>query len=206
MAEVKLSREEELVAFFVHQCGEGDLGRTRLMKLLYLADYEARRYLGRPISKSKYIWHFYGPYEPGLTRWVNRLRDNQVVIEQPVVYPNGKRGFLYSRGPAQAKPTFTPAETAILAYVCRKYMQVPLRELLDDVVYQTEPMIHAQKTRARGRPLQMSRVNKAKAGELTISLEQLIERRAQVEAGEVLTHAEAMARLKGQQQPANAAA
>jgi len=206
MAEVKLSREEELVAFFVHQCGEGDLGRTRLMKLLYLADYEARRYLGRPISKSKYVWHFYGPYDSGLASWVAKLRDTSVLVEQTVVYPNGKRGFLYTRGPVQPKPTFTPAEMAILAYVCRKYMAVPLRELLDDIVYQTEPMIHAQKTRARGRALQMNRVNKAKAGELTISLEQLIERRAQVEAGEILTHAEAMARLKGQQQPANAAA
>src|SRR2546430_11848217 len=101
MADIKLSREEELVAFFVNRCGDGNLGRTRLMKLLYLADYEARRYLGRPISKIKYIWHYFGPYEPELTTWVNRLKEHGVVMEETVVYPTGKYGYLYTPGATQ---------------------------------------------------------------------------------------------------------
>src|SRR5438046_1291322 len=181
MAEINLSREEEIVAFFVNHCGgDGNLGRTRLMKLLYLADYEARRFLGRPISGAKYIWHFYGPYESRLNSWINRLRDCQVLVETPVVYPSGKQGFLYTAGPKPALESFKPVETEILTYVCRQYSRVDLRELLDDIVYQTEPMVRAKNKKAREKPLDMDIVNNAKSGELTVSLEELLERRRQL--------------------------
>jgi antitoxin SocA-like protein len=211
MADIKLSREEELVAFFVNRCGgEGNLGRTRLMKLLYLSDYEARRFLGRPISGIKYIWHFYGPYERKLTTWIARLRDGGVLVEEPVVYPSGREGFLYTPGPKQVPPTFTPAEVEILSYVCRQYSRVELRELLDDVVYQTEPMLRAKKKGTQEKPLEMDIVNNTKGNELTVTLEELLERRRQLRAGEGLSHANAMAALEQLMepapQPANAAA
>src|SRR5205809_876267 len=154
MADIKLSREEELVAFFVKHCGgDGKLVRTRLMKLLYLADYEARRFLGGPISGAKYIWHFFGPYDPKLPRWINRLKDCGVVVEAPVTYPSGKQGFLYTPGPTSTLESFSPVEVEVLSYVCRQYARVELRELLEDVVYQTEPMLLAQKKKAKEKPL-----------------------------------------------------
>ena len=208
MPDHKLSREEELVAFFVKHCGgDGNLGRTRLMKLLYLADYEARRFLGHPISGAKYIWHFYGPYEAKLTTWINRLKDGQVLVETPVVFPSGKQGYLYTPGPTQAPESFKPVEVEILTYVCRQYSRVDLRELLDDVVYQTEPMVRAQKKKAREKPLEMDIVNNTKSGELTVTLEELLERRRQLRAGEGLDHAAAMNAMEELiQQPADAAA
>jgi len=207
MADHKLSREEEIVAFFVKHCGgDGNLGRTRLMKLLYLADYEARRFLGRPISGAKYIWHFYGPYESRLNSWINRLRDCQVLLETPVVYPSGKQGFLYTPGPTPVLESFKPVETEILSYVCRQYSRVELRDLLEDVVYQTEPMVVAQKKKAKEKPLDMNIVNNAKRGELTVSLEELLERRRQLRAGECLSHAEAMTALEQQLAAVDAAA
>src|SRR5205809_7131849 len=128
MADIKLSREEELVAFFVQHCGDdGNLGRTRLMKLLYLADYEARRFLGHPISGAKYIWHFFGPYDPRLHTWIDRLRNAAVLLEAAVTYPSGKKGFLYTPGPTQVPQTFKPVEIEILSYVCRLYSRVELR-------------------------------------------------------------------------------
>src|SRR6266545_2089339 len=207
MADIKLSREEELVAFFVNRCGrDGNLGRTRLMKLLYLADYEARRFLGRPISGAKYIWHFFGPYDPRLSAWIHRLTDGGVLVEAPVTYPSGKSGFLYTPGPRQVPQTFKPVEIEILSYVCRQYSRVELRELLDDVVYQTEPMLRAQKKKAKERPLEMDMVNNAKAGELTIPLDELLERRRQLRAGECLSHAEAMTAVERKLKTADVAA
>ena len=42
-----LTRDEQIVAYFVRKCAsKKPLGRTHLMKLVYLADHEARRYLG----------------------------------------------------------------------------------------------------------------------------------------------------------------
>jgi Antitoxin SocA-like, Panacea domain len=205
MPDIKLSREEELVAFFVNRC-DGNLGRTRLMKLLYMADYEARRYMGRPISKIKYVWHHYGPYEPGLTRWVNRLKEHGVVVEESVEYPTGQQGFLYTPGLIRATQSFSPAEVEILSYVCRKYSQVQLRELLDDVVYKTEPMVRAQKKNAKGQHLEMGMIDNVKAQELSVSFDELVERRRHLLAGEVFSHAEAMKALEEQSQQLSHAA
>lgn len=197
MADPKLSREEELVAFFVNRCA-GNLGRTRLMKLLYLADYEARRYLGRPLSGIKYVWHFYGPYEPKLPEWIDSLKGSGVIVEEPMTYPSGVTGYLYTPGPRSPSASFAPAEMEILSYVCRQYSQVPLRDLLDDVVYQTEPMLKAQEKGAKNQPLEMHIVDNSKSNELSISFEELLERRRQLQAGEYLPHAEAMAAVEQQ--------
>src|SRR6266516_8025851 len=197
MAEIRMSREEELVAFFVQRCGgDGNLGRTRLMKLVYLADYEARRFVGRPISGARYVWHFFGPWDPRLTTWIHRLKDAAVLEESAVAYPSGKQGFLYTPGAKQAPQSFKPVEVEVLSYVCRQYSRVELVELLDDVVYQTEPMMHAQKKKAKEKPLEMNIVDNAKARELSASLEVLLERRRQLRAREHLSHADAMIELE----------
>ncbi len=207
MAEIKLSREEELVAFFVQRCGgDGNLGRTRLMKLLYLADYEARRFLGRPLSGAKYVWHFFGPWDPRLPTWINRLKGAAVLEETPVGYPSGKKGFLYTPGAKQVPQSLTPVDVEILTYVCRQYSRVELVELLDDVVYQTEPMMHAQKKKAKEKPLEMNIVDNAKARELSASLEVLLERRRQLRAREHLSHADAMIELEQKLRQLDAAA
>ena len=79
-------------------------------------------------------------------------------------------------------------------------------ELLEDVVYQTEPMIRARRKNAKEKPLDMDIVNKTKAAGLTVSLEELIERRRQLRAGEVLKHADAMNSLQSAIKSMDAAA
>ncbi len=79
-------------------------------------------------------------------------------------------------------------------------------ELLDDVVYQTEPMIHAQKKKAKEKPLEMNIVDNAKASELSASLEVLLERRRQVRTRESLCHADAMIALEQKLRQLDAAA
>lgn len=207
MGETKLGREEELVAFFAEHCGrDGKLGRTRLMKLLYLADYEARRFLGRPISTVKYVWHLFGPYTPKLTMWIDRLKSGGFLVETPVSYPSGREGFLYTIGNRQTTKSFQPVEMEILTYVCRQYSRVELQELLDDVVYQTEPMVRAKKKGAKERALEMDIVNNIMARELTTTVEALFERRRQLRAGEFVSHAQAMIDIEQKVQMVDAAA
>jgi len=209
MPDVRLGREEELVAFFVKHCGgDGNLGRTRLMKLLYLADYEARRFLGHPVSGAKYIWHFFGPYDRRFPSWISRLRDRGVLVETPVAYPSGKEGFLFTPGSKQATQSFSPVEYEILSYVCRHYSRVDLRELLEDVVYQTEPMMRAKKLKGKAteKPLEMDIVNGTKLRDTTVRLDELLERRRQLRAGEGLPHSDAMTALDQKLQSLDAAA
>ncbi len=195
-----LSREEELVAFFVGRC-DGRLGKTKLMKLIYLADYEARRYLGRPLSNAKYVWYFYGPWDPQLETWIAKLTEANVIVEEAVVYPTGAKGYLYSRGAVDVPGTFTAAENELLSYVCKRYSERPLRELLDEIVYETEPMREAREAKAKNAPLKMDSVNGAKAKELVIPFEELLERSRELHAGQGLSHAEAMAEVEKQLAP-----
>jgi hypothetical protein len=193
-----LSREQELVAYFVNHCDDGQLGRTRLMKLLYLADYEARRYLGRPISSIPYVWHHYGPYDSRLNDWTSELESRDVLVEERVIYPSGKAGYVYHRGPRMVTPSFTPAESEILAYVCKEYSRIELKGLLEDVVYETEPMVDAKDRNGRGEPLNMALVDNAKREEFGLPFEELLERSRRVRAGEYLPHAEAMMLVSGE--------
>lgn len=189
----KLSREDEIVAFFLNQGTDGLFGRTRLMKLLYLADYEARRFIGRPLSAIKYIWYDYGPYDPQLKERIERLKGISVLTEEPIQYPNGRLGYVYTRGSLPVSNSFSAPEVEILSYVWQQYSRVDLRELLDEIVYQTEPMLEAKKNEAKGKPLNMDMVNNTKASELTIPFEELVARSAEVRQGQYLTHADAMA-------------
>src|SRR5690349_10824134 len=97
MAPAQLGCEEQMLAFFVKHCG-GMLGRTQLVKFLYLADYESRRYLGRQISGIEYIWHHYGPYDQQLNSRIALLEREGVIREESVMYPTGKEGYIYHSG------------------------------------------------------------------------------------------------------------
>lgn len=202
MAEQKLSREEQLVALFVNACS-GAIGRTRLMKLLYMADYEARRFLGRPLSSIPYVWYDHGPFDSELYQWIKRLEDDGLISSETVLYPSGI-GYLYSSKGTPPGHDLNPDEVEILAYVCREYSQVALRELLDDIVYQTEPMLAAKAADAKGQPLDMDAVNLSQSKQFTVPYAELLARSRQVRAGHVVRHADAMARLLGQ--PRHAAA
>lgn len=190
----QLSREEEIIAFFVNQCS-GALGRTQLMKFVYLADYEARRFLGRPLSNVTYIWHNYGPWDQELYARLARLQGLQVIRESRVSYPSGREGFLYERGGVTPSWSFTPAEVEILSYVCREYSSVPLQQLLEEIVYETEPMRFAQEHEARGRALNMDMVNGTGSAALGLPFEELLARRAEARAGRTISHADFMAAL-----------
>jgi hypothetical protein len=208
MADAKLTRSDQLAAFFVNKHEGWLLGRTRLMKLMYLADHEARRYLGRPISDIKYVWYHYGPYDRSLKTRIGRLRDLGVIQEECVAFPTGNTGYLYRAGDVSFTADFTPAEIEVLSFVSKKYMNTPLEQLLDEIVYQTEPMAKAQKkgAEARNKALDMDVVNGVKARELSASFDELIERSAQVRTGDYLTHADAMGWIDvqlGTKEPAN---
>lgn len=192
MTELQLSREEQLVAFFVNACTDTKLGHTRLMKLLYLADYEARRYLGRPISNIPYIWYDHGPFDPDFYSWLERLKKENVIREERLTFASGKKAYHLTPGDVFPTHGFGPAEIEILSFVCREYSKVELRELLDDVVYQTEPMLKAKEENAHGERLDMDIVNDAKSKQFGMAYEELLARSQEARAGKVIPHAAAM--------------
>lgn len=196
MSVVRLNKEQEVIAFFVRRAKVAP-GRTMLMKLLYLTDYEARRYLGRPITAANYVLYKHGPFCDDLYQHLDALKQADVAIEERVQFPNGKMGSRFSAGPAVAQPSFTPAEIEILSYVARKYAGMELSDLLEEVVYKTEPMLDALARGSREERLElgMAMVDNAMGRDLGMPFEELLDRKRRVRSGEVIGHAEAMRRL-----------
>jgi uncharacterized phage-associated protein len=205
----QLTRDEQVVAYFVRKCAsKKSLGRTQLMKLAYLADHEARRYLGRPLSDMSYYWHFFGPYDDQILSTIKSLGEKDVVQESTIVYPTGQKGFEYKSGTAaQVTTTLSPIEIQVLHFVCSAFADMKLSTLLSDVVYETAPMKAAIAAKAQGQPLKMDMVNGTKRNEYAISFEELFDRIQEVRAGRGVPHADAVAQVWARlAPPANAAA
>jgi uncharacterized phage-associated protein len=194
MANQQLSKEEQLIAFFVNACND-PIGRTRLMKLLYLADYQARRYLGKPISNIRYKWHDFGPFDENLYVWLENLERQDLIRHEEVRYDGEKVAHVYA--PTETPPALdlSPDEVDVLSFVCREYSQVALRQLLDEIVYQTEPMLDAKTRDAKGQALKMEMVDNAKRRDFTIPYAELLARSRKLKSGQGVSHREAMRRV-----------
>lgn len=162
----------------------GRLGRTHLLKLVYLSDLEARRYLGHPISRLQYTWHHHGPFDKAFYEYVEQLKREGSVTEETLTWPTGASGSIYRFSGTIAPAPFTRGEETILAYIARAYGQMRLDALLDDVVYETEPMRAARASNRQGTRLAMSRLdNQARREHGGVDLERLLESEEQVREG-----------------------
>jgi hypothetical protein len=134
-------------------------GRTRIIKFLYLIDHDARQFLGRPISQLQYIRHKKGPYSYEFDRQLKQMEIAGDVTAEQFAY-QGSAGYSYHVAePLDAEP-FAPEEKVILDYVADLVKKSSLNELLDDIVYQTAPMVEAVKQRKPlGQPLNMALVD-----------------------------------------------
>jgi hypothetical protein len=158
-------------------------GRTQIVKFLYLADLESRRCLGRPLTDLKYIWGDFGPFDQRIYDCLDQLRKSGKVTEEQYPSSYGGTAYCYRTCAGQPQEPATKVVALILEKVVTDIQGVPLRNLLDDVVYQTKPMLDANNRGARGQPLRMELVD----NELVIpglSVERAWEGLHQLEAGQ----------------------
>ncbi|HWP36423.1 MAG TPA: hypothetical protein VNL18_02605 [Gemmatimonadales bacterium] len=174
-----LSRNAQVLRFLLEVAP--DVGRIKLAKFAYLADCEAHRYLGRPISQFRYRYAQHGPSDD---RQFYAAKDELVAGGFATEVPIQSGPYLgYEVSPATraGEYTFDQAETEILRYVAERYLSPTARSLCDEVVYQTPPMKGAK----LGDRLQMDRMRDESATDdkLGFNLERLLAGEASVEAG-----------------------
>lgn len=133
-----LSRNAKVLRYLVEQAP--DIGRIHLIKFAYLADHEARRYLGHPITEFTWIRYKHGPFDQSFYSAVTELKIRGLVHEQVVEFPNGTSGYRYEATGPEVDYGFAEEEGVLLAHVADTYVIWGARELCDDVVYQTSPM------------------------------------------------------------------
>lgn len=187
-----LSRNAQVLRYLL-EVAPG-LGRVKLAKFAYLADCEAHRYLGRPISAFRYAFAQHGPFD---ARRFYTAKDEllEAGYATEVAVESGPY-VEYEVSPTK-KPVeygFDQAETEILRYVAETYLSRTARSLCDDVVYQTSPMKGAKV----GDKLEMDRMRneKDKDDKLGFDLERLLAGEASAEAGRFRPLREAMDELR----------
>jgi uncharacterized protein YwgA len=149
---------EALLCFFIKSLPY--LGRTQLVKLLYLTDLESRKLRGRPVTDLRYIWRIYGPFEERIIDNLTALRNRRVIHEVGQRFPGGACGYTYRMEKQMPVSSYLPKhDLAIAEYVEAMFGKASLRSLLEDVVYQTKPMMDAKEREAFGQRLRMNLVD-----------------------------------------------
>ncbi|MBI5307409.1 MAG: DUF4065 domain-containing protein [Planctomycetes bacterium] len=152
------TKNEQIIKFVVERLS-GKLGRTHLIKLIYLTDYHSRRLFGQPVSTLNYYWDDHGPFDKEYYACIRKL-DKSYISEETVYFPSHKKGYVFHDMLKRMKyDNLCEQEFYILEYVIRNYSQVRLQILLEDVVYKTEPMEALTKKKAFGETLPMGMID-----------------------------------------------
>ena len=133
-----LGKNEQIIKFIVERLS-GKLGRTHLIKLIYLTDYHSHKLFAKSISTFKYSWNNNGPFDKSFYISIKVLVD-KYINEEEVRLPSCK-GYVYHDTHNRVNfDKISNKESYLLEYVISNYGTTKLQVLLDDVVYKTEPM------------------------------------------------------------------
>ncbi len=141
-----VSRLEEMEATF---------GKTKLVKLLYLADVENYRRYGQKLSELDWVFYHYGPYALEIDQ---ALREIELDIPQEeVTTANGHRAVVF-RPSRHVETDFekqvSSREKMVVDRVLKQWGLEELNPLLSYVYFYTEPMKDAK----RGEPLDFAKI------------------------------------------------
>lgn len=131
------------------------VGKTRLMKLAYLADLQWRKLTGEQLTDFSYVLYKHGPFDPDLYGILRSMRQAGALAVEEVQGPEGTIET-YQAGERPFEEHFAPDQLDILDAVIKEYSREPLKALLEETVYQTEPMLKAS---GEGEPLPMESVD-----------------------------------------------
>lgn len=145
----------DLILYFVQQ--HPRVGRTQIVKFIYLSDLMSRQYFGKPLTGLNWIWHDFGPWDKEIYAVLSQMLKGKMVEESS--FP-GKDNTGYAYTAKATESARLPPEAEMIArHVWDQVNQKKLDELLNDVVYKSVPMLDVQKHGARGQRLRMELVD-----------------------------------------------
>ena len=128
--------------------------RTKLAKLLYLADLRAVEKLGRPGSGVEWRWLHYGPFSNLLLSVEDDLLNAGIISKETTENYYGATEHRLRLGARQVPVDVDAQFAAIIEKVVLEYGNLAA-STLRDLTYQTPPMIEAQRENARGEVLDL---------------------------------------------------
>jgi Protein of unknown function (DUF4065) len=148
----------DLIAYLLNNVPS--VGRTQVVKFLYLADLEARKCLGKPLTDLNYVLDRHGPFDPKILAQLDAMdADGRVTAEQFSF--RGNQCYNYAKNQKTPRVVFSAEAEVILDHVVDLVRKHSLSKLLE-IVYDTEPVVDAKARNAFGKPLKMNLVNNAR--------------------------------------------
>jgi hypothetical protein len=130
------------VLFILEKAKDRDIsiGRTRLIKILYLLDVEYFRQSQRKFSGINWIFYKYGPYAFEVE---DLLRD--IDIEEEEIVLSSKKTFKKYSGVMDDEPIALSIEVkSIIEKILESWGTADLNEFLEYIYFETEPMSAAK--------------------------------------------------------------
>src|SRR5438128_139789 len=141
------------------------LGKTQLVKFLYLTEVEYYRINRQRLTDLHWLFYHYGPYALELEDILS-----QPEFEQERFTTQNENEFIRFRVAEQIrgyKTSLGPKVTLIVKRIVGQWRERPLHELLDYVYFETEPM---QSVKKRGDVLDFSTIKPESEAEKVIPL------------------------------------
>ena len=193
---LRLSRREEILAYFVDACS-GRIGRTQLVKLIYMADFESYRYLGRSLSEFRWTKQNFGPFDEAFYRAKESLEARGLLDEETKSNTRGEESHTCHISGPLPKLSFSAGEFAVLNHVVKEYSRLSRDQLVNEVVYETPPF-RAVCDDALGTPIPLDTVaNEGRDAVDGLDLEDIECGRDELRAGRGVPLSDAMNALRG---------
>lgn len=132
------------------------LGKTQLIKFLYLTEVEFYRESGKRATELDWIFHLYGPYayeiESILAQPEFQKQTSKTAAEKDFIH------YMIAESKKEYGAYVDPKISLIVKKVVSRWGKASLSELLDYVYFETEPMQHVK---MRGERLDFSAIKRA---------------------------------------------
>jgi hypothetical protein len=173
------SKTAQVIKYLLRELGH--TGTTKLLKLVYLADLQARSLLERPVSTLDYEFYNHGPFDKRFYIAIEELEEAACAVREKHTYPNGMEEDRVTDTDTDAPhDSLTPGEIKILDYTVRRFGPLPLSDILE-YVYKTEPM---KLVKTREERLPMNVVDGQLKSEIGFDLDEIMARERRARAGQ----------------------
>jgi uncharacterized phage-associated protein len=131
-----------IIYFFIKN--SSNLGKTKLIKLMYLADYEFYKQYNKKISNIDYIRWDYGPFSPDIYTCLEFMADSGIIKMKKSKSLNKSRDYFsfHIKEEFDVDKNLSPDEKEFFNYILSKYDNMDI-DTIKKITYETEPMLEA---------------------------------------------------------------
>lgn len=132
----------------------GNIAKTKLLKLLYLFDVEFFRVHRETYTRFNWIYHLLGPWTSEYDPLLKSLEQRGLILSTPSTHPDYDTVFYKTPEPVRLIKILSRPDESLLRVVLKNWGDKTTAEILDYVYFRTEPIEQGK----RDQPLDFSSI------------------------------------------------